>query len=276
MGQVQDEIKRLHEFSGDKEECNKAANEVLKLFLNKDNIYTIMSLKNTRKDLFKRQGKVFCGLNENNNPTIWLFSEEQYALAYSEKFNFKLEGFNCIKKISTYELEELVYKGMFKGLKTIRIDEGLTYIDISIYDFVNSILEVQGKKAIIKKQDRPIISLIVDMRYKDKYVYTIEGRENEIYLSEEDLKNIINEFDIVKKVSFGDLSMFIYNTTLEITKYEEQNNINDELVGQIRLEFDHEKDLQESLKYKEIKFISSSTEINMNIKKLNMILNKMK
>ena len=122
MGQVQEQIKLLHEFKGDTSQYVERAKYILSLLLSRGEVYTIQSPKNSRNDLFHRCGKVFCGINESNDPCIWIFSELEYAYAYAEHFDFKIDDFYMVRSLSLFDLERIIYTAMFKGVKTIRID----------------------------------------------------------------------------------------------------------------------------------------------------------
>lgn len=288
MGLVQQEIKKLHELTCENSEYVNKAKEVLKMFLNQERVYTIQSTKNNKRDLIKRQGKIFCGINELNEPCIWLFSEEDYSKAYAEHFGFKINEFFLIKSLTIQDLERIIFKAMFKGVKTIRIDEGATYLNVCIYDFLNGIFEVLGKDPIIKNTDRPIINYLLETRYKNRLAYVIKtknriGQRTLFELLEE--SNINSETVITKEERLYD-GVVIDKNTLNIylnnedakkaVESMEDYDAEIEAIGFNELE-EVIKDLSDNnLECQILGFVSGENAAEINIKKALLIMENMK
>lgn len=282
MGQVQEAIKSLHNFQGEKNEYIEKAKEILRMLSNQPEIYTIQSPKNTRKDLLNRSGKIFCGINEVNEPCLWLFSEKQYACAYAEHFKFKANDFLLIRSIPTEDLRRILFKAMFKGVKTVRIDEGFTYLNSSIYDILNATFEAVGEEGIIKNTDKPIISFLLEAKLKNRNAYAITdsrklGQQSFFDFAEEAEQVITSEENIIDDIVLENRKVTIYtrpeDVKVEVSKEESSNmdfvelNIND--LNELFIKLN-----EEEAEVDVASFVAGENSVDINIKKVSMITSK--
>lgn len=264
MGIVQTEIKNLHNLSGDPLEYRVKSKEVTRALINVNDIYTVMTKKTTFNEIQTGTGKMFCGMNNNGDPCIWLFSQKSYAMAYAEHFKFKINQYHLVRKVDRVELATLVYNAMFKGVKTVRIDEGQTYLNVSIYDFVNSLFEADGRDPIIKEEEKPCFNTFNNLKFKGTIAYVYQNEEASV----EDVQNL----DFMPKVEDGTVKLFLNKEeAIAYAGVAQTQLLSLNYIGVNRLVSKWAS--KESIQT--LQFVSKDQVANMNIKKAAMILNKM-
>lgn len=179
---VQDLIKELSKinFKDYEEEYLDKSKEILEAIASMSYVYTVLSKGTTAADIMKNRASLHCANNKYNHACIWIFSEKEIAEKWARKYGFLLPGKSIVEKgstlvhkIKTKDLEEVTYKGVFKGVSDIVIDDGASWVCFSLKDFINTLsMKNEGKNKFSTK-DFAFIQFFNKMKYENAKLYVI-------------------------------------------------------------------------------------------------------
>lgn len=263
---VQKSIQKLSLLDKEKDEYLKKYNKILKDIANLSEIYTLVSNKSTKEEIKNNRAPIFCRLNSNNIPTVWLFSEEKIAMEYADYYNFKRDGIYLLKKVESENLFLFLYNAMFSGVHDIIIDEGRDFLVCSIYDLVNKFFEKKGQTPILEKREYEIMNILNRMKFSNFKTWVIPSKGT---IGEE---IIFNEF--IPIIQSNNISIFLKEDSCK--KYSKENGYNNELAIDLDIKsLEKIVTLSMNKNVKNVKFIDNGQEILISIIKLYNILQKM-
>lgn len=262
---IQQNIQKLSLLGKEKDEYLKKYNKILKDIVNLSEIYTLISTKSTNEEVKNNKAPIFCGLNSNNIPTVWLFSEEKIAMEYADYYNFKRDGIYLLKKVESENLFLFLYNAMFSGVQDIIIDEGHDFLVCNIYDLVNKFFEKKGQTPILEKREYEIMNILNKIKFSDFKTWVVPSKGT---IGEE---IIFNEF--IPIIQSNNISIFLKEDSCK--KYSKENGYKNELAIDLDItSLEKIVKLSMNKNVKNVKFIDSGQEILISIIKLFNILQK--
>ncbi|WP_346968301.1 hypothetical protein, partial [Clostridium disporicum] len=98
--------------------------EALNEFLELKEVYTIASKKSSLEEIKNNTAKPLCALNHKKLPTIWFFSEREFAQDFVNHFRLIKDEVEYIRVLKGEEIIEAIKYGVFNGIYQFSIDEG--------------------------------------------------------------------------------------------------------------------------------------------------------
>ena len=172
--------------------------EALRGFLNLEEVYTIASRSATVEEVKENIAIPLCALNHKKLPSMWFFSEKEFAQNFVRHFKIIKDETEYIRKLQGEELIEVIKFGIFNGIYQFSIDEGKCTMVMVPYDLLNMYLSEKGEEAFLQKEQYELMILFTAMKFHKKLVYSIESDNtdsNGKYILAPDRNGILNIFD---------------------------------------------------------------------------------
>ncbi|MBQ5695827.1 MAG: hypothetical protein IIV48_04145 [Clostridium sp.] len=172
--------------------------EALRGFLNLEEVYTIASRSATVEEVKENIARPLCALNHKKLPSMWFFSEKEFAQNFVRHFKIIKDETEYIRKLQGEELIEVIKFGIFNGIYQFSIDEGKCTMVMVPYDLLNMYLSEKGEEAFLQKEQYELMILFTMMKFHKKLVYSIESDNtdsNGKYILAPDRNGILNIFD---------------------------------------------------------------------------------
>jgi hypothetical protein len=170
---IQEKIQLLNSLDIRTDKFNQLYEKImLDLVLSKE-LYSIVR-KNTDAN---EEMNIFCGLNNEKIPSVWIFTEESIAEEFTTYYKISDAGQNLFKKVTIEELTVFIFKAMFSGVSKLIIDEGRNTLITNIYDFVNMSLSSINKPPILKKQEYKVMDIFNQMKYAKMELWVIPSKK---------------------------------------------------------------------------------------------------
>ena len=172
--------------------------EALRGFLNLEEVYTIASRSATVEEVKENIARPLCALNHKKLPSMWFFSEKEFAQNFVRHFKIIKHETEYIRKLQGEELIEVIKFGIFNGIYQFSIDEGKCTMVMVPYDLLNMYLSEKGEEAFLQKEQYELMILFTAMKFHKKLVYSIESDNtdsNGKYILAPDRNGILNIFD---------------------------------------------------------------------------------
>lgn len=172
--------------------------EALRGFLNLEEVYTIASRSATVEEVKENIARPLCALNHKKLPSMWFFSEKEFAQNFVRHFKIIKDETEYIRKLQGEELIEVIKFGIFNGIYQFSIDEGKCTMVMVPYDLLNMYLSEKGEEAFLQKEQYELMILFTAMKFHKKLVYSIESDNkdsNGKYILAADRNGILNIFD---------------------------------------------------------------------------------
>ena len=172
--------------------------EALRGFLNLEEVYTIASRSATVEEVKENIARPLCALNHKKLPSMWFFSEKEFAQNFVRHFKIIKDETEYIRKLQGEELIEVIKFGIFNGIYQFSIDEGKCTMVMVPYDLLNMYLSEKGEEAFLQKEQYELMILFTAMKFHKKLVYSIESDNtdsNGKYILAPDRNGILNIFD---------------------------------------------------------------------------------
>ena len=192
----------IHEFSNaprdNSEEFIKRYEEMLDIFLNLDEVYTIASKEFTPEAVKNNRALPLCALNHKKLPCIWLFTERELAQRFVKHFGLIKEDVEYIISLKGEDIIRTIKHAIFNGVYQFAIDEGAAAMGVVPYDLLNVYLRSKGEEEFLARKQYDIMIFFNMMKYHKKLVYAIETDEkakNGTGILAEDRQGVINIFD---------------------------------------------------------------------------------
>lgn len=169
---IQEKIKLLNNLDIKTEKFNKVYEEIIFDLVRSKELYSIV-----RKNNESNEGMdIFCGLNNDKVPSVWIFTEESIAREFTKHYKM-LENGSCLyRKVTVQELTVFLFNAMFSGVSKLIIDEGENTLITNIYDFINASLVSINKQPILEKQEYRIMDIFNQMKYGNKKLWVIPSK----------------------------------------------------------------------------------------------------
>ena len=172
--------------------------EALNEFLELKEVYTIASKKSSLEEIKNNNAKPLCALNHKKLPTIWFFSEREFAQDFVNHFRLIKDEVEYIRVLKGEEIIEVIKYGVFNGIYQFSIDEGKCTMVMVPYDLLNIHFNKVGKENFLEKNQYELMILFTMMKFYGKVIYAIESDElndNGNYKLAYDRSGIINLFE---------------------------------------------------------------------------------
>ena len=172
--------------------------EALRGFLKLEEVYTIASRSATVEEVKENIARPLCALNHKKLPSMWFFSEKEFAQNFVRHFKIIKDETEYIRKLQGEELIEVIKFGIFNGIYQFSIDEGKCTMVMVPYDLLNMYLLEKGEEAFLQKEQYELMILFTMMKFHKKLVYSIESDNkdsNGKYILAADRNGILNIFD---------------------------------------------------------------------------------
>ena len=172
--------------------------EALNEFLELKEVYTIASKKSSLEEIKNNTAKPLCALNHKKLPTIWFFSEREFAQDFVNHFRLIKDEVEYIRVLKGEEIIEAIKYGVFNGIYQFSIDEGKCTMVMVPYDLLNIHFNKVGKENFLEKNQYELMILFTMMKFYGKVIYAIESDElndNGNYKLAYDRSGIINLFE---------------------------------------------------------------------------------
>ena len=172
--------------------------EALRGFLKLEEVYTIASRSATVEEVKENIARPLCALNHKKLPSMWFFSEKEFAQNFVRHFKIIKDETEYIRKLQGEELIEVIKFGIFNGIYQFSIDEGKCTMVMVPYDLLNMYLSEKGEEAFLQKEQYELMILFTMMKFHKKLVYSIESDNtdsNGKYILAPDRNGILNIFD---------------------------------------------------------------------------------
>ena len=172
--------------------------EALRGFLNLEEVYTIASRSATVEEVKENIAIPLCALNHKKLPSMWFFSEKEFAQNFVRHFKIIKDETEYIRKLQGEELIEVIKFGIFNGIYQFSIDEGKCTMVMVPYDLLNMYLSEKGEEAFLQKEQYELMILFTAMKFHKKLVDSIESDNtdsNRKYILAPDRNGILNIFD---------------------------------------------------------------------------------
>lgn len=175
----------------------KKYEEVLNEFLKLDEVYTIASRSATVEEVKENIARPLCALNHKKMPSMWFFSEKEFAQNFVRHFKIIKDDTEYIIKLKNEELIEVIKFGIFNGVYQFSIDEGKCTMVMVPYDLLNAYLASKGEENFLEREQYELMILFTMMKFHKKLVYGIESDEkynNDKNILAADRKGVLNIF----------------------------------------------------------------------------------
>lgn len=137
-------------------------------------------------------------MNHKKLPTIWFFSEREFAQDFVNHFRLIKDEVEYIRVLKGEEIIEAIKYGVFNGIYQFSIDEGKCTMVMVPYDLLNIYFNKVGKENFLEKNQYELMILFTMMKFYGKVIYAIESDElnvNGNYKLAYDRSGIINLFE---------------------------------------------------------------------------------
>lgn len=154
---IQEKIELLNDLNIGSEKYNHFYEEILFDLIRSIELYSIIRKNNS----VNKWSDIFCGLNNENIPSAWVFTEESIAKEFTTHYKMIENRQYLYGKVTVEELTVFAFNAMFSGVSKFIIDEGRNTLVTNIYDFVNVSLASVNKPPILEKKNIQLWTLLI-------------------------------------------------------------------------------------------------------------------
>lgn len=156
-------IRKLHQPSLPPKDIDTTVNDIMLSIINLEHIYALCNINQYK------QGNLtpFWGLSGNNVPTMWIFTRQEYAEAFADKYGFFDGSQKLIVKLPIDGLIQLIHNFLYSGGTNILVNDGQDYCNLPLYNFLN--LYYTNKTIPFLELDQFVLVTIMYQMYRGSY-----------------------------------------------------------------------------------------------------------
>lgn len=126
-------IRKLQQPSLAPEDIDLTVNAIMLGIINLEYIYSLCNINQYN------QGNLvpFWGLSESKVPTMWLFTRQEYAETFADKYGFFDGSQKLVVRLSVNELMESIHQFLYNGGTSILVNDGQDYCSLPLYNLLN-------------------------------------------------------------------------------------------------------------------------------------------
>lgn len=156
-------IRKLNQPSLTPEDINTIVNNIMLGIINLKYIYTLCNINEYK------QGTLvpFWGLSGSNVPTMWIFTRQEYAEIFADKYGFIDNNQKLIVKLPVDGLMQTIHNFLYSGGTNILINDGQDYCNLPLYKFLN--LYYTNKNIPFLELEQFVLVTIMYQMYRGLY-----------------------------------------------------------------------------------------------------------